>query len=169
MGVFETAERIRDCLCAALTNPDRVFPWNPNATQCCVRPGATNVWDACGCDGDGGQLAVLFTSGRPTVSFPEAATGADSCMVTSQAVRFTVEALRCVCDSCDCEQLEAGAAAIGDDLEAVLAGLRCCFASNPVDMCSTAFVIVGWETVGPQGGCAGVRVMVDVNEPFPCC
>lgn len=166
---FTIAADLADCVCAALKDVARGEEiW---AGECCVRPGTEVAWDSC-CEG-GGQAWVVLKTGFPTTVFPipDSTTSETSCArgTISLALNFEIGVLRCVCvDGCNCDAMEADAAALFGDLQAVLRGINCCFAAA-TDDCDSGWRMNGFEMLGPQGGCGGSKVNIVVNTSYPCC
>lgn len=167
---FTIAADLAQCVCAALKDEARGEDvW---AGECCVRPGSQVSWDTC-CE-DGGQAWVTLLSGYPTTSFPtiDTSTSETSCsngLITLGLV-FEVGILRCVCANavCDCDTMEDNASKIFGDLQAALRGINCCF-SAPDDGCDRGWRMNNFELIGPEGGCAGVKINLTVNTRYPCC
>lgn len=165
---FSIAADLADCVCAALKDTAREeTAW---AGDCCVHPGSQVAWDSC-CEG-GGQAWVALQSGFPTTTFPilDTATSETTCTtgIVSLGLVFEIGVLRCVNSEVNCDQFEADAAAILDDLKAVLNGLNCCFTAA-TDDCDRGWRLNSFEMVGPEGGCAGVKISITVNTSYPCC
>lgn len=166
LDIMATAQSISECVCAALRDTG---DW---VGTCCVYPGASVPWDSC-CE-KGGQAWVAMLAGYPTRRFPaqDATSGITRCTDGhTLAVRFEVGVLRCACvDNCDCTKREQNAALVFGDLEAVLAGLSCCFAEESTSACGDLdWRLLNFNLTGPQGGCVGSRVEIVVNLPAPCC
>lgn len=166
---FAIAADIAQCICAALKDEERGDDvW---AGECCVRAGSEVPWD--NCDENGGQAWVVLKSGFPTTTFPiiDATTSETTCSsgIVSLGLNFEIGVLRCVATGlCDCDSAEADAAKIFGDLKAVLNALNCCFTASDDD-CDRGWRLNGFETLGPMGGCSGVKLNIVVNTNYPCC
>lgn len=166
---FAIAADLAQCVESALKAEDRGEDvW---AGECCVRPGSQVAWDTC-CEG-AGQAWVVMQTGYPTTTFPimDTATSETSCTtgIVSLVLNFEIGVLRCVCaDGCDCDDHELAASRIMGDLGAILNALNCCFQAA-TDDCDKGWRLNMMEMLGPQGGCAGVKVHIAVNTDYPCC
>lgn len=185
IDLFQYASSIADCVCSSLQNryvDDRVLDADGNEIlwrgSCCVFPGTEVAWDNCcgdkvvnGQKQSGGQAWVTLQGASPTTNFPDADTrGLSRCDDGhSLAARFQIGVLRCACqDNCDCDIKEATADAVFKDLQAMLRGLNCCF--NADTGCGDReWRLLGFDTVGPDGGCVGSTISIVVNIPMPCC
>ena len=163
LDLFATAARLSDCIGESLRAPrDGCDSWEGDV---CVYPGQV-PFDSC-CEG-GGLAWVTIESGSAVTSFPFGDNGnsAASCSLHTQAVAFEVGVLRCICtEDCDCDQIEVDAAAVYSDLQALLRGATCCFTEED----DPDWRLLGWDIIGPEGGCSGARVRLLVEQPFPCC
>lgn len=165
---FDTAARLVDCVCAVLSSEDRPESerW---AGTCGVWPGnRAAVVDCCE---NGGQLTVNVVNGYPTTSFPSPSTApVSNVQPVSWATVYEIKATRCIPTDVKTptEDYEAAAAAILNDLHAILQGIVCCFVESDDDDCAQ-YVINTWSILPPQGGCSGVVASVTVESDAICC
>jgi hypothetical protein len=163
------AADLAQCVCQALKDEAReadVWPGD----DCCVRPGGTAAWELFE---DCHQAWVILKNGYPTTNFPtpDQNTSETHCSkgIISLAAVFEIGVLRGVCtDACDCDTAEASAASIFGDLQAVLRGVNCCFSAAQDDT-DLGWRLNGFDMLGPQGGCAGVKLDIVVHMNYPCC
>lgn len=138
---------LRDCLCNLLNTP----PWKPVSCGCCVRHSAGfPPMDAC--DSAWVRLVQMTASPGRSRSCPGLTT-----------VRIQLGIYRCVEVSDgttlpSCDTMTAEAIQFAEDAAAMRRAVTCCEAIADFEP-----FIVGWEPIGPSGGCAGGALTVELT------
>lgn len=161
---------VAECVVAALENtpggvPNRVCP---------VVPGAI-AWDNCEC----GQLAQTITSVAPTRAFPTPSSELpdEKCGSPMVVVSVTLSLTRCVTGVDDrgnsprCASLFEEAVILEADRAAVRRAVRCCLANIYAEMPPRifAYTVGAVNSVGPEGGCAGIEMTYQFGIANDCC
>lgn len=162
---------LRDCLCDVLSQE----PYTPVCECCIVHSAGLPSMDACDCSCEVGDPPV---SGRGTAwvqagpMFAASSRDSRNCAGLT-TVQFRLGIYRCVdvgevvngeLVPPSCETKMAEALLFLQDAAAMRRVVVCCSAIADDDS-----VIVGWEPVGPSGGCAGgvTTVNIDLNLLAP--
>lgn len=167
LDLFGRAAGLAQALCVSLKA--QVHPPGPEGQdhawkgECCVWPGGEVAYDNC-CEGKG-QAWVTVQGGGPTVDFPNLTAAPLQCG-GMLVVTYEVGVLRCVGTEANptCEAKERSAQDVLLDLQAMVRGVACYLNGQDAEWSMGAF-----NTIGPEGGCAGASVTVNVQEEMPCC
>lgn len=177
--VIPYADRLLDCLCAALADS-----LGGPVCRCCLRPGGgLPPMDSCYCEcgatgGGNGQASVQVSDYYPSARFPRRGIDVwdDNCNTITWVAELTMTVYRCVHVLAEdgtpptCAELDADARKLASDRTAMMAAWACCDWRRAEPGGEEASVVPqGWTPVGPLGGCAGgtFTVLVDVG-PFCC-
>lgn len=165
-----TVTGVAECVVAALEDTPGGVP----KRVCPIVPGSI-AWDACEC----GQLAQTITSVAPTRVFPTPSSELpdERCGSPMAVVSVTLSLTRCVASPDDrgnsprCAALFENAVILEADRAAVRRAVRCCladmYAASPPQI--FAYAIGAANSVGPEGGCAGIELTYQFAIPNECC
>lgn len=156
---------IAECITERLATTEAGVP-----NRVCIYPGDV-AWDACEC----GMLALTTTRITPSSSFPPGGPEVIiDCGIPYLVASLEISILRCIPLGTDkrpptCAQLGTATRIQYEDAFAVWQGTLCCLRT----MRDTGFVqefSMGVQTfIGPQGGCGGSTLNVDLGYLGPCC
>jgi hypothetical protein len=134
----------------------------PQVGRAVLSPGGPVAWDDC-CDG---QVWVRLISLVPSALPANAGRNAAPCGVMQWTATLGVGVLRCVASLDDAgnaptpAQLSVDTRQMTADVADLSAALQCCLAPHV-----NRLIMLRWDPLGPQGGCAGgewqVQVLVD--------
>lgn len=158
-----------DCVCAKLALTPSGCP-----DRRCLVPGIEPSVENC-CDGkNGGQLTVNIIRTYPSRNFPVPNIAAVNCDDPWSVTTYGIQVWRCVTAGDihhppNCSALDDTALKTWTDMEAMRQGVACCLR----DRSSKESVIgIGYEwnlgdhtTLGPEGGCVGSNLLVQVGIP----
>lgn len=165
--VIGKAESLLSCLESTLS------AYNAEACRTFLAPGGPPPWDTC-CDcGTGeGQAWVQIAQVFPTDNFPTQQTGAMRCPPTGFGVQMFIGILRCAATVDDTGRAPSAAKMMEDarkvqrDRAIITEALRCCYLQTEDP---GSYVVGAWTPLGPQGGCVGGQVGVQVVVPSCRC
>lgn len=147
--------------------------YQAEACRTFIAPGNPPAWDfCCDCGQGDGQAWVQISEVFPTDDFPNQQLGPMRCPPSGYGVEFTVGILRCAAVLDDqgrapsSERLTADAQKVQRDRAIVNEMLRCCYLA---DADPGSYVLGLWTPLGPDGGCVGGSVSLQVAVPACAC
>lgn len=138
----------------------------------CIYPGDV-AWDECEC----GMLALSTSRIFGSQTFPNEGipgVGLSNCGLPYMVAELDITMLRCVPGPIQqrppsCDKLAAATQIMYDDAFAVWQGTLCCLREMKAQGFIAEYAMAAQSFVGPQGGCAGSTMSIQLGYIGPCC
>jgi hypothetical protein len=165
LTVSETATALLQCAFDGVDNAGDL-----EINRVCLVPGEI-AWDNCQC----GQLALSEVRRYPSNNFPlEEVDHTAECGAGYIVVNFLIALTRCVPSSGEdgepppCDDLSLAALQLFRDMGMLRSAVECCLSSLYDTNQLIAFELGAQEVVGPQGGCVGSTLAVQIGIANGC-
>lgn len=160
LTVAQTAAALLECAYDGVDNTGDLA-----LNRVCLVPGDV-AWDNCQC----GQLTVSEVRRYPSNSFPlEQVDHEAECGAGWLVVNFIVTLVRCVPSPDEagepplCEDLTTAALQLYRDMGMIRSAVDCCLSTLYDTHQVAAYELGAQEVIGPQGGCAGSTLAVQLG------
>lgn len=165
--VLPKVEALLSCL------EEKLSEYDAGVCRSFIAPGGSTPWDVCcDCGDNEGMAWIAITEVFPTDNFPSPQGGAMRCDYAEQGVRLTIGLIRCAATVDDqgrvpsVDQLMADMRKVQRDRGILLEAIKCCYLA---DADPGSYVIGSWTPLGPNGGCVGGQMTLQISAPTCRC